>query len=107
MKTQHNLNKTLAWLLDNDFVPIDPVEFEEDEFDNDYLHITLLSAPDHLISETNRLKTLLQAKNIPIDVITFDLSSPYIQASYDPSSQAAIISLFGVDDSYFEERVMN
>lgn len=88
--------KTIKWLHANGFSTCDSGDGETHDFEIPYVHMTV--RPDQLASESKRLFELLTAKGIKI--VEFDTEAsdggPNIQASYDPASDIATLSLCNV-----------
>ena len=89
---------TVRWLAENGFQTTDSGDGRTHDHDCDlpmpYVH--MLTTPEKLIAETDRLAALLLARGVKLEPMNEDGTAPALDATYAPASRSAIISLFNV-----------
>lgn len=91
----------VRWLRDRDFETVDSGDgvSKEGVYD-DFLpfpHVAMLTTPEKLVTESWRLKALLEAHGITFEAKDPE-TDPHIDASYSPIDGHAVLMLSNVDD---------
>lgn len=105
------ITNLVQFLVDNGFHPTEAGDGEtgleeEDETDSErgdwlvpFPHVIMTVSADLLIQECMRLRELLTLIGVPVGAQAgVDYSTPYIEGTFDPCDQEALIALIGATD---------
>lgn len=98
----HGISKTVRWLRSQGFETMDSGDGKTHEYecDRDEPYVVMGCYGHDLKQNADRLMHALV--DIGITVSPIGLGPIYIQATYDPVNELALIDLVGVDDSVLE-----
>ena len=98
------IRKTVAWLNGHGFKTTDSGDGHTNidagmEDALPFPHVVIHVSPEALVSESNRLRDLVESHGIPVQPLGPGIDTPSIQANYDPAEPIGLIMLSGVDDA--------
>ncbi len=104
------IRKTVEWLLDRGYATCDSgdgvtkfnngIEYDEHEL-LPVPHVFMMTSMDRIVEIANRLKEDLEA--LGVEVSPVGQGEVYIDATFDPVDESAIIGLYGLNDAMLEK----
>ena len=107
-----NLNpgivRTVEWLNAHGFKTIDSGDGETHDYECDrpYPYVVMITSPDKLVDEAERLYSLLSSEGFLLAPFGCE-SDACIQASYDPADGTAVIELINLADKDWQATQAN
>lgn len=106
MQINPGIVKVVQLLNDNGFTTTDSGDGETHDFecDRSYGYVVVITQPESLISESNRLTTLLRDNGVKLAPLGPEENLPYIQANYSPVDGYSFIEVIYITDKCLSQQ---
>jgi hypothetical protein len=96
--------KLVTLLYQNGFYTCDSGDGKTHDYecDRDHAYVSMTVDPDRLVEETRRLQRVLRDHGVELFPQSPE-DRPFVQASFDPANEFAVIDLCFVDDTMIKE----